>query len=241
MRKLLSTLLIISLIITIPIFSDESVHAYASGNIIDAPSKICAKNTLTFTMIGFNQNVIKPYDGEVRYIPDSYEISGPEDFFEMGDYKYVPVSYKLNVPGDYEIKVEFRREYFDQTSHSWFINDISYNDKKTKIVKVTAPKYKITLNANKGKISGKSKGKKKVTFNKKYGKLKKATRKNYKFIGWYTKKNGGKKVTSSTKVKNLKAHTLYAHWKKNPKKKTSSGNSGKGQKSGSSGSGGKHV
>ena len=77
-----------------------------------------------------------------------------------------------------------------------------------------SPKYKITLNANKGKISGKSTIKKTVKQSKKYGNLKTPKRSNYKFKGWYTKKNGGQKVTSSTKVKKSRSHTLYAQWNK---------------------------
>lgn len=37
-------------------------------------------------------------------------------------------------------------------------------------------------------------------------------RKKYKFLGWYTKKKGGKKITAKTK-KCQKIKKLYAHWK----------------------------
>lgn len=50
-----------------------------------------------------------------------------------------------------------------------------------------------------------------ATKGKKYGKLKSLKRTNYKFLGWYTKKKGGKKVTE--KMKMTKSRTLYAHWK----------------------------
>lgn len=42
-----------------------------------------------------------------------------------------------------------------------------------------------------------------------YGSLPSAVRDGYQFAGWYTKKNGGTKVTEST---NAQAGTLYAHW-----------------------------
>jgi uncharacterized repeat protein (TIGR02543 family) len=74
----------------------------------------------------------------------------------------------------------------------------------------TANKYTVKFKADGGKVSKKSK---KVTFAKKYGALPKATKKNKTFVGWYTKKSGGTKVTSSSKVKNAKSITLYAHWK----------------------------
>jgi uncharacterized repeat protein (TIGR02543 family) len=72
--------------------------------------------------------------------------------------------------------------------------------------------YTIKFNANKGKVSKKNKT---VVYGKKYGKLPKASRKGYKFKGWYTKKSGGKKITSKSVVKIKKNQTLYAHWKKN--------------------------
>lgn len=47
-----------------------------------------------------------------------------------------------------------------------------------------------------------------------YGMLPTPVRNGYTFEGWYTAKEKGSKVTSSTKVSNGKEHTLYAHWKK---------------------------
>jgi uncharacterized repeat protein (TIGR02543 family) len=50
-----------------------------------------------------------------------------------------------------------------------------------------------------------------VKKNKKAGKLAASKQAMHKFTGWYTKKVGGKKYTSKTKIK--KTVTLYAHWK----------------------------
>jgi uncharacterized repeat protein (TIGR02543 family) len=44
-------------------------------------------------------------------------------------------------------------------------------------------------------------------------KLPKPKRKGYKFSGWYTKKKGGAKIKSSTKMPANNV-TYYAHWKK---------------------------
>lgn len=76
-------------------------------------------------------------------------------------------------------------------------------------------RYKITFNANKGSVSKKSKT---VTTGKKYGSLPKPTRSGYKFLGWYTKKKGGTKISKSKYVTINKAHKLYAHWIKKGKK-----------------------
>lgn len=73
--------------------------------------------------------------------------------------------------------------------------------------------YKITWNANRGKI-----GTKKTisTTVKKGSKLNKFVttpkRTGYTFKGWYTKKSGGKKITKNTVVKNKV--TYYAKWTK---------------------------
>ncbi len=75
-----------------------------------------------------------------------------------------------------------------------------------------AAKYKITFKANKGKFAKGAKRTKKVVRGKKLGKLPKVTRPGYVFMGFYTKKSGGKKFTKSTRIK--KSRTLYVHWAK---------------------------
>ena len=74
-------------------------------------------------------------------------------------------------------------------------------------------KVKVTWHANGGKIG---KANTKITTVKKNAKvklLKAPTRTGYTFTGWYTKKTGGKKISSSTKIKKKVTH--YALWKKN--------------------------
>ena len=51
---------------------------------------------------------------------------------------------------------------------------------------------------------------KSVTKGKKYSKLPTMKKRGYRFAGWYTKKNGGKKITAKTKAK--KNQIAYAHW-----------------------------
>lgn len=75
----------------------------------------------------------------------------------------------------------------------------------------TKPKIKVTLNANGGKCSTKFV---QVEKGGTYAGLPTPTRDGYDFDGWYTDKEKGKEVTAQTKVTDDKAHTLYAHWKK---------------------------
>ena len=72
-------------------------------------------------------------------------------------------------------------------------------------------KITVALNGNGGSVS-----KKQITvnFGGKYGTLPVAKYKGYKFLGWFTAKTGGKKITESSYVETSKKHTLYAQWKK---------------------------
>ncbi|WP_157077557.1 InlB B-repeat-containing protein [Methanobrevibacter curvatus] len=77
----------------------------------------------------------------------------------------------------------------------------------------TTSKVKVKWNANEGKIANS----KVVTTNHykgaKIAKLPKTPKKSgYVFSGWYTKKSGGTKITTATKIKSSK--TFYAQWKK---------------------------
>ena len=78
-------------------------------------------------------------------------------------------------------------------------------------------KYKVTFNASGGKINGNKKYTKKLKYNTKLKKMPIPKKKGKKFAGWYTKKNGGKKITKNTKVP-AKNVTYYAHWKQIPTK-----------------------
>lgn len=69
--------------------------------------------------------------------------------------------------------------------------------------------YSVTFDAN----GGGNVANKKVIFGGVYGTLPVPQKQKYVFLGWYTLKNGGVQVTSTTKVTETKAHTLYAHWK----------------------------
>lgn len=91
---------------------------------------------------------------------------------------------------------------------------------------------KVTFKAGKGRTSEKTRM---VNKGKKIDKLPSAYRSGYTFLGWYTKKSGGKKITKKYKVK--KKMVLYAHWKK---KKTSSSSSSSGSGSTSSSSSSKY-
>ncbi|MCR5685527.1 MAG: InlB B-repeat-containing protein [Lachnospiraceae bacterium] len=71
--------------------------------------------------------------------------------------------------------------------------------------------YTVKFNACGGKTKVKSK---KLSNGAFYGVLPIPTREGYEFDGWYTKKEGGTRITAYRKVQLTKKTTLYAHWKK---------------------------
>ncbi|MDE6254418.1 MAG: CotH kinase family protein [Lachnospiraceae bacterium] len=73
---------------------------------------------------------------------------------------------------------------------------------------------KLKLDANGGKIGSAKTKTKTVTYGKKIGSLSTPKRAGYTFKGWYTKKSGGSKITSSTKCNFKKNTTIYAQWVK---------------------------
>lgn len=72
--------------------------------------------------------------------------------------------------------------------------------------------FQVTFDPNGGKCATASKS---VIGGETYGALPEATRTDLTFDGWYTAKDGGTLVTTTTRVTATVAHTLYAHWTKN--------------------------
>jgi len=77
--------------------------------------------------------------------------------------------------------------------------------------------YTVKFKANGGstpKRGGKKYISKIITFGHAYGPLPTTKRSGYKFLGWYTAKKGGTRVTSATQVITTGTRTLYARWAK---------------------------
>lgn len=75
----------------------------------------------------------------------------------------------------------------------------------------TPAEYEVTFDANGGELDGAANVK--VTFGSKYPNLPGTkSRTGYTFAGWFTEKDGGTEVTTSTDVTTAGNHILYAHW-----------------------------
>ena len=91
------------------------------------------------------------------------------------------------------------------------VNYTQSSDVEGIINEETPASYSISFVGNGGKVSYTEKS---ITQGGIYGSLPKATKSKYKFLGWYTKKNGGMKIKSDTIVKVEYGKKLYAHWKR---------------------------
>ena len=89
------------------------------------------------------------------------------------------------------------------------IDTTYYSDIYSFTTDSTLPSFTVTFNTNGGSCST---GSKTVTYSQTYGTLPTPTRSGYTFNGWYTATSGGTKVTSSTVMKEIGNHTLYAQW-----------------------------
>ena len=94
--------------------------------------------------------------------------------------------------------------------------DVTYTDRygvrpviEIEKSKIKSKFYIINLDPNEGTLNSKIKV---YLENENYGKLPEPTKEGYKFAGWYTKKDGGEKITEEEIVKSNS--TIYAHYTK---------------------------
>ena len=213
MKKIVSFVLVFALLTTAPAFADTIPKADPNKNKISAPYKIKQNIPLTFVLSGDRQNAEGSKDNETRYTPYSFEVKGPEDYYNFAviNNKRYAITRTFPSVGIYRISAEFKKEYYDQESDKWKV--VNYM-KKTVRVRVKGNKVRVVLNANKGRAGKKKRIKKVVTYGDSYGKLKRPKRENHRFKGWFSRKKGGKRVTQLTKVNKRRKHVLYAQWEK---------------------------
>ena len=154
------------------------------------------------------------YDGKIYYSgPDGLSID----------------SISWNVGGD-KSKSAFNYSVTSNTgtrSKTWIVT-VEYRGLSQTVVISQAARNSctVTLKVNGGSLGGKS-NKVYVTKGKAVGTLTKPTRSGYTFKGWYTKKSGGLKITTKTKI--TKNVTYYARWAANKYTIKFNKNGGKGK------------
>lgn len=72
--------------------------------------------------------------------------------------------------------------------------------------------YEVSFDANEGMLPEGTQTSLTVTYGEPYGNLPIPVRTGYKFLGWYTDRTGGSKISSSDKVAILRNTEFFAHW-----------------------------
>ena len=235
--KMISVITILAMVMTIfaiPALTDEGAYAATRANEKNNTYKIpklVAGKTAKITAAGDRQTALNYGTAEVGdtfYLPMAYAVVNSKgkdvtsgDFINeavlsdiIAKQKF-PANFtstlKIKKPGKYAMVIGFLRLEWDGISFKTpdLYKDMAY---KTQVINVQGT---VKFKANTKKVKKLKTKSKTVKVGSKYGKLPKPSKKGYKFVGWYTKKKGGKKVTAKSKVKMTKAsQTLYAHWKK---------------------------
>lgn len=78
--------------------------------------------------------------------------------------------------------------------------------------KWVANKYSVTFDANEGTLPNGAQNPIDVTYDSQYGTLPTPVRTGYKFLGWFTERTGGVKISGTDTVSILSDITLYARW-----------------------------
>jgi uncharacterized repeat protein (TIGR02543 family) len=224
--------LLIATVMTIPVFSSEGkVYAeavdvaYTSGNTVTFSNPILAGRALTMTIKGDNQGLVQTTNGSSKFLPYHYEM-------ERGDYEYEghisthpqsttsysSVSLTPRRAGTYKLEIDYMYyQYIDNSNDgvsngTWQPNS-SLKYTLVKYVNVTGA---VKLKGNGGKVYGSTT--KYYASGSNYGALPDASRRGYKFKGWFTQKFGGKKIKSNTKVSfSGISRNLYAQWNRKVK------------------------
>ena len=175
-------------------------------------------STITLKGIANSSERIIPYSVIIDGLHSYYD----SKFFNISDTSPLTASHTFIVdrPDDFVITVKF--VYQTKSNGRW--------SSKTYPIKTYTQniKPKVVLNANKGKINKKSSVTMTYNLNTSLKSLPKPKRKGFKFMGWYTDKQGFNSSKCGTGynlvVKDLyytkkESNTVYAHWSKKIKVK----------------------
>lgn len=151
------------------------------------------------------------------YYPQTIKFTHNNSILETEKYKYDLK--KGFTAGKYTVKTEFVNcsvhvcDNLNSTQEVYF-NIVPNSEAIKTSTFYVASKVKLNYNSKKGKLAKKHHIKY-LNPTKKFGKLPSPSPKSgYKFIGWYSKNKGGKKITKSTKVPTKNTQTIYARYKK---------------------------
>lgn len=233
--KILKTA-ISSLIIATMVMSVFSFQALNSKNEVQAATAppefnncyatispgLAVNKTSKITLYGYNVSGADRTKPQI--IPNTMKIEAPYYYPSTSYKRFYNAPYSVNTtvnyPDNYLVTAKF--EYYKWSGSRW-----SHQGDLEKTYRYNI-RPRLTLNANKGKISKKSSITNTYNMNSSLGNLPKPTRKGFKFTGWYesksgytTEKCGGtyKKIVKDLGYKSTTTKAVYAQWSKKVKVK----------------------
>lgn len=196
--------------------SERSV-LYDITPMLNVPTQIQAGKSFSITITGDSLTTPAPVGVRTAYIADEFTLTKngvvqKESKKLNGATSTVIPNIVLTEKGtSYKFHVSYKIFTYNSTKQEWTEESIQSSNS---VIPLVYGKIKVTFNKNKGKFKKGSIKSKTVMPYGKYGRLGKLKKRSgYKFMGWYTAKIGGKKITSKSNVVFLQNTTLYAQWK----------------------------
>lgn len=142
--------------------------------------------------------------------PETLSLVSPtKDITYNGTFATLTFKTSKNITNDYDAKITLTYDQKNIFNKNLDNVPMEAVNGKVTVIGEKQSDYYVNFDANGGTVSVKSK---KVTNHTTYGELPVPARNGYKFVGWYSSKNGGKKYMDDTVVDQTNTQTLYAHW-----------------------------
>ena len=143
-------------------------------------------------------------------------VSSGEKLYEVPNVVGLDESTAVDKLEDATFKVQVTKAYDEEVEEGKVVSQTlpagnQYRKDTDIIITVSKGKTPLTVTFN-GNGGIALKGKKTLYLGDKYGEMPKALKEGYTFEGWYTDKNGGVEITSSSVLSQKNDVVLYAHW-----------------------------
>ena len=181
------------------------------------------KNTITKRTLTFKELAERQYVGAIGTAKKRGKLSlirSNNAFYKMSlnanggsvsaKTVFVPCGeYLTNAPAPTRTGYTFSGWFTEKSGGTKVTSSTMISKNQTIYAHWSANTYTVAFNANGGKTPVSSKS---VHYDSIYETLPTPTKDGYTFLGWYTEKNGGSKITAKTVVEILSDQTLYARW-----------------------------
>jgi uncharacterized repeat protein (TIGR02543 family) len=202
-------------------YADAAPQADWNNCGLSVPYPIPLGETVTFTAKGDRETAVGTVDGETRWVPTTWKITTDAGDSDSGTFTTPPYTIKKSFSKSTAGKflVNYAREEYSESAGSWsVVHTGNYHSTTIKVAQIikwdyNGGGYTWSKTIDGVKYGGTEKGP--VIwwdFGATYKELPEPPSKSgYVFIGWYTAKTGGTKITADSKTPSGNA-TLYARW-----------------------------